>query len=136
MLVVLDTNVLINAIGWKGIERKIFVACISKKLELVESLPLVDELINVLKRPKFEFIPVKEKAEFLKCLVKISKIVYPEIRVDIIKEDKSDNKFIEAAIAAKAPYIITRDKHLLSILTFNNIRIVTPEEFVRIAKIK
>lgn len=60
--VVLDTNTLISAIGWKHSKpRKILEACLSGRYLLVESPGLLKEFVTVLERPKFNFIPEDQK---------------------------------------------------------------------------
>ena len=65
-----------------------------------------------------------------------SEIVEPSARLDIVEEDPDDNKVLECAKEGKVKYIITNDKHLLKLRKFEGIKIVTPEEFLRIFKIK
>lgn len=52
--------------------------------------------------------------------------------IDIIKVDPSDNIILSCALTAGAQYIITGDKHLLSLMTFQKIRILKPKEFLRL----
>ncbi|GAG74095.1 unnamed protein product, partial [marine sediment metagenome] len=52
-------------------------------------------------------------------------------KLDIIKEDPEDNKVLECALFGKADYIVTGDKHLLKLCKFNNIKILTPIEFLK-----
>lgn len=127
---VMDTNILISALGWKGNERKILEGCILGKFQLVESLELLEELVNVLKRPKFNFIPAEKKAELFKCLVEICEIVYPNIKLDIIKEDIMDNRVLECALKGDVNYVITGDDHLLRLKKFRSIKIVSAVEFL------
>jgi len=55
--VVLDTNELISAIGWKdGKPRKILDKCIEGKYILLESVDLLKEFLKVIQRRKFSFI--------------------------------------------------------------------------------
>ena len=61
-------------------------------------------------------------------------MVVPNRKVNVIKDDPDDNKFIEAALEGKADYIVTQDKHLLNIQEFEGIKIVSPEEFLRFLK--
>jgi predicted nucleic acid-binding protein len=60
--IVLDTNTIISAIGWKHSKpRKILEACLSGKYLLVESPGLLKEFAAVMERPKFGFIPEEQK---------------------------------------------------------------------------
>ncbi|HLG28776.1 MAG TPA: putative toxin-antitoxin system toxin component, PIN family, partial [Candidatus Brocadiales bacterium] len=59
--------------------------------------------------------------------------IYKEnAKVDIIKADKSDNHFIEAAMDSGCNIIITGDEHLLEIKEFKNITILKPKEFLEV----
>ena len=51
--VVLDTNIFISALGWKGKPRQIFQKCINDELELVTSPQQISELVRVMGYPKF-----------------------------------------------------------------------------------
>lgn len=53
--IVLDTNVFVSAIGWKGASREIFKDCIEGNLELFISTEIFDEIKRVLNHPKFKF---------------------------------------------------------------------------------
>ena len=53
-------------------------------------------------------------------------------KLDIIQEDLEDNKFLEAAIAEKADFIISQDNHLLKLKEYLGIRIINPEEADRL----
>ena len=57
-------------------------------------------------------------------------IVYPKIKINLVKDDPDDNKFIEAAITGNAEYIISQDKHLLRIKKYKEIKILSPEQFL------
>ena len=60
--VVLDTNTIISAIGWKHSKpRRILEGCLSGKYLLIESPGLLKEFVAVMERPKFGFIPEEQK---------------------------------------------------------------------------
>jgi predicted nucleic acid-binding protein len=48
MRAVLDTNILLSGIHWPGIPEKVLRAWFSGKFELVASLPIIDELMDIL----------------------------------------------------------------------------------------
>lgn len=130
--IVADTNILISALGWQGNEREILNHCLSGKIKLIESQSLLDELIEVLKRGKFDHISIEKKSNLLETLTKLSEIVNPNKKIDIIKEDPKDNTILEAAIDGGANYIVTGDEHLLRLKVFNGIRIINSEELLKI----
>ena len=56
-------------------------------------------------------------------------MVETEIKVNIIKDYPSDNKFLECAITVDADYLVSRDPHVLKIKEFRGIKIISPEDF-------
>ena len=48
----------------------------------------------------------------------------------IIKDDPDDDKFIECAVALECRYIISGDKHLLSVKDYMGIKILPPKDFL------
>lgn len=118
--VVLDTNVLISSLlKPKSKARDVYRLVSRGEIELYTSLDLISELSRVLEYPKFKFEKL-QKELFLKNLMKIATIlVDPRLRVNVIKEDPPDNKFLECAVEAKADYLISGDKeHLLPLKNF------------------
>jgi putative PIN family toxin of toxin-antitoxin system len=79
--VVLDTILLISAVGWMGRPRTIIDLCIDNKLKLVESPQLIDEFIDVINRPKFNFIEPESKIEILISIFYIANIINPKIKL-------------------------------------------------------
>jgi len=57
--------------------------------------------------------------------------VLPEYTTQICT-DTSDNKIIDLAICTGADFIITRNKDLLELKTYREIKILTAVEFLRI----
>ena|SRR3989338_601097 len=129
MRVVLDTNVFISGIHWTGNSEKIIFMFRNKTFELVSSIPIIEEITKTLRNFR---IPLSEEdiSNWENMILENAMLVEPEEKIDIIKEDFSDNKFIEASVAGKADYIITQDNHLLKIKEFRGIKILTPEEFL------
>jgi len=131
--VVLDTSILISALGWKkGNPRKIFEGCLSSKYQLIESIDLIKEFLEVFQRDKFSFIAKEDKQEFITNLLKICYLIDPKTKINIIKEDTDDNIVLECAFEGKVNYIISGDPHLLKLKEFKGIKIVKPKEFLDI----
>lgn len=68
----------------------------------------------------------------LEELMAMITIVEPRESYNVIKEDPDDNKIIECAVAGNADYIVTQDNHLLKLKEFQGIKIVKPEELIKI----
>lgn len=52
----------------------------------------------------------------------------------IVEEDPDDDKYIIAALESRATYLISGDKHLLNLKEYQNVKIVTAVEFLRLLK--
>jgi len=64
-------------------------------------------------------------------IVESFSIVKPGRKITVVKDNPDDNKIIEAAVEAKADYIVTGDKHLLKIGNYHGIKIIKPNEFLK-----
>jgi len=131
MNIVLDTNIFISGIFWKGDPYKILLLWKESKIELISSIEIITEIARILTDFKIQ-LPEELKKEWIHTITINSTIVEPKEKFNIIKDDLTDNKFIDAAIAGKAEYIITNDKHLLKIPQFRNVKIITPKEFLQL----
>lgn len=130
MNIVLDTNIFISGIFWKGDPYKILLLWKDCKVQLISSIEIITEISRTLSDFKIR-LPEELQKEWIHTITINSTIVEPKEKFTIIQDDPTDNKFIEAAIAGKAEYIITRDKHLLKIQQFRNVKIITPTEFLK-----
>ena len=128
--VVLDTNIIISAILFGGKPKAVIDLIISGTVFCSLSLPIIEELISVLQRPKFGF-SASACLQVVEQLHGICRIVSPQVHLDVITEDPDDNRILECAVAANADFIITGDPHLLKIQSFKGIRIMRPAEFLQ-----
>ena len=127
--VVLDTNIIISAVGFGGKPRKILQLVLDKRIQAISSPILLAALEDIIvkKFPKL----ANEFERINKRIRKNFKIVKPKKSLYIIK-DEPDNRVLEAAQEGKCQYIITGDKELLSLSSFEYIRIITADEFLNI----
>jgi putative PIN family toxin of toxin-antitoxin system len=127
---VLDTNVLISAIVFKGVPEKILKLCIlENKFDSVISPEILAELRTKLKF-KFGFPDglIKEWELILKNTLKN---MLPFYNTKVCR-DPDDNKILDLAIFSGAKYIITGDKDLLSLGKYKDIMIITPTDFLNL----
>ncbi len=47
-------------------------------------------------------------------------------------EDPSDNKFLDCAVSAQVPYIISKDRHLKDLDGYAGIKVLTADEFYNV----
>ncbi|OGC08160.1 putative toxin-antitoxin system toxin component, PIN family [candidate division WOR-1 bacterium RIFOXYD2_FULL_36_8] len=129
LTVVLDTNVFISALIFGGIPFELFDLCRQGRINLVVSSHILLEFARIL-QTKFKFSK-KMALDVVSEIRRISKIVYPNIKIDIVKQDLSDNKIIECAVEGGAGYLVSGDSHLLDIKYYKTIKIVSLSEFLK-----
>ena len=129
--VVLDTNVLVSALGWRGPSHSIVEKCQTGEIRLLLSLEILRELERVLRYPKLGFSE-EEIAEYLGLLAQIADLVEPGFRLSVVEEDPSDNRFLECALAGEADYVVSGDRHLKALGSFEGIPILPPQEFLEV----
>ena len=128
MIVVLDTNILISAVFWRGNPYNIVRYGLLGKYSLYISTDILNETEEKL-RIKFGF-PEDEIEEHISILIEYSYIVEPSEKINIIKDDPDDNAVLECAVASKAEYIVSGDRHLLKLKEFRGIKILKPKYFL------
>lgn len=130
--VVLDTNIIISALIFGGIPRQVTDLIVDKAFRPVSSEELMTELRRVISE---RFPRARHDLEIYEKLIHKYAIVVPlGNQTVVVSRDPDDDKFIETAIVGNCQYIVSGDKDLLDIKTFNNINIVSAIEFLRIIR--
>ena len=129
--IILDTNILISALGWEGNERTVFNEVIGGKIELIVSFKQIGELLRVMEYPKFKFTE-EQKDKFLLILLEVATLVTTTSTVDVIKADPDDNLILEPANEMKIDYIISGNGHLLKLKEFKGAKIIAAKEFLQL----
>ncbi len=130
--IVFDSNVYVSALLFKGMPGIVLNMAIKNEIILITSDAIIAETVRVLKE-KFKW-PGHNIDKFTRRLSAISKNVEPCIKLSIVKEKESDNRILECAIAGDAHLIITGDKHLLKLKSYNNIPIAKPKYLTYLIK--
>lgn len=133
--VVLDTNQFVSSIiSKKGPSAQLFQAWREHAYILIISLEIIKEIEQALRYPHItkKYHLREEDIESFIHLIEHEAVVLPgSLRVDVIKEDPEDNKILACALEARAQYIVSGDKHLLSLRQYKDIAIVTAREFLK-----
>lgn len=129
--VVIDTNVFISALLGSRNCKEIRDKFAEGKFDIIISEEMFDELLSVIREPKFENLMKDEDIkELIELLEKDTLWVTPEEKVFVCR-DIEDNIILECAFAGKPDFIVTGDKDLLSIGKFKNISLISPHQFVK-----
>jgi putative PIN family toxin of toxin-antitoxin system len=130
MRIILDTNVFISGIFFTGPPSQILKAWRDGKVQLLVSPSIMDEYQRIGGELALQFRDI-DLRPFLDLLSVQAEIVLAPALQPVIHDDPSDDKFLEAAIAGEASYIISGDKHLLKLSEYQGIRILKPRDFVQ-----
>ncbi len=123
---VFDTNVLVSALISKRGNPALLLDKVGKSYTLFISKDILSELKDVISRDKFGYTE-EEVNTFIEAIISFSNIVNPEVEIDAIKADPDDNKILECAVTSGASYIVSGDKHLLELIEYGKIKIITPK---------
>jgi len=128
--ITVDTNILVSMYVFPaGVLTGIMDYLDAGRCKMSVSEPIIRELCAVL-RMKFGW----EEENISRLAAQLRRrfeIVEPEITVSACAADPADDKILEAAIAFKADFILSGDKHLLEMKAYKGIRILNPAELMR-----
>ena len=138
MRLVLDTNIVASGLLWVGTPARIIDAAQAGAIEIYTSRILLAELTRILKRAKFAKV-IAASGLGIEGLVlgyaELALIVEPLPILPTIIADPDDDHVLACALAAQADLIVSGDKHLLDLGTFQNIEIITAAKYMeQIAK--
>lgn len=128
--VVLDTNVLISSF-YGGNPETIIELFLNEEIDLYYSSEIIQEYRNVLFREKFSVISETKRNILITAIMDLGILVVPKQKVHVITKDPADNKFLECAVTAKVEYLITGNTHHFDFNEFEEVKIVTPAQFLK-----
>ncbi len=126
---VLDTNVLVSGIGWRGsAPSRILDELVAGSFIAVTSGSLLEELSRVLGYPRIR-VAVPDARRVVSLIEDVSVVVEPVARLEVVVVEP-DNRLLEVAVAAGANYVVTGDRALLELGGYEGTAIVSPRDFV------
>jgi uncharacterized protein len=134
-IVVVDTTVLISGfITENGVAAKVLKYGRSGAFTLCLCREIIDELQSrLLHRHKIrKSYQYADERVHQHChdLAAASRLITDLPQVRVVARDPNDEMVVACALKAKANYIVTRDKDLLSLGAYEGVRIVTPRQFL------
>jgi putative PIN family toxin of toxin-antitoxin system len=137
---VLDTNTIISGlISTKGSPGRVLALAFEKKLQIVTSEALMEELADALTYPRVVKALQRnrqgswtenDRVEFLRNFRKICHIAPSVPLTESVSKDLDDDMVLSCAIQAKAKLIVSGDKDLIDLKEYKSVRILTPLEFL------
>lgn len=126
--IVIDTNLWISYLitkGFKRLDKLIY----SDKARLVFSQELIDEFIEVAKRPKFsKYFHADDVRKLLELFDTYGEFVEIKSSINVCRDAK-DNFLLSLSFDGQANYLITGDNDLLELKNFGKTSILTITDF-------
>lgn len=139
VVVLVDTNVWVSAlINPHGYPARLKAAWAQGQFEAVVSIPLLDELAEVLARPRIRIkygLDDQEISEFLRLLAARSRRVTPQGQLHVCR-DPDDDLILETALLGQASYAVSRDddmkrdQDLIAQMEAHSIKVLSVQQFV------
>lgn len=127
--VIIDTNLWISFLiskNYTQLDKIIF----SGKCVLIFSDELLKEFLSVIKRPKFRrFFSLEDTENLIETIQEYAEFVDVKSKVTICRDEK-DNFLLSLSKDSKADFLITGDKDLLVLKTYESAEILTITEFI------
>jgi len=132
MKIVVDTNVIFSGIFFQGPPSKILENILTGRHQVVLSEDIVSEYRNVIVRygKKKKVLDLSAPLEIIDLLISNSLFIDANGIVTPGCADPDDIKFLQAAMAAKAKYLISGDKHLLDVGKYPGGTVLKVQEFL------
>lgn len=129
---VIDTNVLVSGVLWRGVPFHLLRWAEGGTLIIYTILEIMAEVHRVLNYSKFEQYIDKQKVSSRELFAKIASlctIIQVEQVVSGVCSDADDEKFLSCALAANVKVLVSGDRHLLDLKQYKSVRIMTAREF-------
>ncbi|MGH9396898.1 MAG: putative toxin-antitoxin system toxin component, PIN family [Terriglobia bacterium] len=124
----MDTNVIVSALVFGGVPRQVLDLAVTGVRSFYLSAPIQVEVERILEE-KFgwssEEIHIRTRT-----LWNLGTQVKPEVSLAVVTDDPDDDRILECAVAAEADAIISGDRHLLRLGSFQLIPIQSPRQFL------
>jgi putative PIN family toxin of toxin-antitoxin system len=128
MRAVIDTNVLLSGLLWRGAPHLLLEQVRNGAVTLISSPALLAELALVLGRTKFDAILAQSNTSRTQALAQVRQLAEvidaPPLAQPVCR-DPDDDAVLACALAAQADLIVSGDQDLLVLQAFEGIQIVT-----------
>ncbi len=132
MIVVLDTNVVVEAIFWpRSTARRMLTGLAQRRFKTAVSHDMLDEYAAITGAIRARLFPQAQPSGTLAWIVAKSVLVQPMPLTGKLSRDPDDNVFVASAVAARAALLVTQDRDLLALEKPFGVRIVTPVQLLR-----
>jgi putative PIN family toxin of toxin-antitoxin system len=128
--IIIDTNLWISFLITKDL-KKLDEIIFSRKSILIFSQELLDEFLEVARRPKFKrFFSISDIEEILEIMEEYAEFVKIQTPIKICRDPK-DNFLLSLSVDGNADFLLTGDKDLLELTKIGETTILTISDFLQ-----
>ena len=132
MIVVFDTNVVVEAIFWpRSTARRALTGLALRRFKTAVSREILDEYATVTGELRARLFPQAQPSGALAWIAAKSVRVEPMPLPRKLSRDPDDNVFVATAVTARAAFLITQDRDLLVLQKPFGVQVVTPVQLIR-----
>jgi uncharacterized protein len=135
---VFDTTILVSAFLTKaGVSTELLAHAVAGAFELYLSDAIIAETSKVLlprAHLRNRFIYAEQDVEEFCLVLRAFASTVADVPALKISRDPNDDYVIATAVAAGASYVVTRDKDLLTLKTYEDVQMINPEEFIAVCE--
>lgn len=128
MKIVLDTNVLVSGVFWRGPASRILELWAKDKIEVVASPAILTEYRRVLVELE-RGNPAGLSESWSVFVAQHATVIHPPGHPRLCR-DPDDDKFLHCALSAGARIVVTGDKDLLSMGQVADVELLSPTAFL------
>jgi uncharacterized protein len=129
--VVLDTNVLVSALLFRGKVSRLAALWQQGRLVPLLSKETFGELRKVLTYQKFSLDQEEIGAILEDAILPFFEIVDPVEPIKGVCTDPDDDPFIACAVSGEAAFVVTGDAQLVGLRQYRTVKFITPSEFLK-----
>jgi hypothetical protein len=133
MRVVIDTNIWISGLLWRGKAWSLLKLAEKGEIEICVAYPMLLELEEVLAyerlKPRLEVLEETPAQLTAFALSLSTPFDVSRTGMPIVTADSDDDIFLLCALEAQAVAVVTNDRHLLTLQTYQGIPILTLDKF-------
>jgi len=139
--ILIDTNVWVSAfLNPSGYPAKIITAWLEDKMQIVISMPLLKEILDVLQRSRIQKkykYSAEEIKTYLDLIFQRAEKIEPAGNINLCR-DTRDNIVLETALSGQAKYLVTRDDDikrdpdLIQAMSKSGIEVITVSRFLEV----
>ena len=130
MRVVIDTNVFVSGVFWSGSPAAVLDAWRDGRIRVVLSPGILAEYERVGSELGREHLNIQLNG-IIQLLAMNSQVVNDTVLPGNMCSDPDDDKFLAAAVAGRASFVVTGDKALLKVGEYRGVRTISPSAFVK-----